>query len=119
MHLLGFSYYADGAHDDVDELEPGITGPGAQDLSCKVDLQCPAPMYSVDRVIAGTYSNDPNIAPPTTGKGDFGLDTVEFMFFHSPADWKSYGEFSVTLNYPETDGFDGDIFYFCHLHGLM
>ena len=42
MHPLGFAYFPDGAHDDKDELEPGIT----QTMSnCTEDLSCPAPLY--------------------------------------------------------------------------
>lgn len=47
MHPLGFAYFPDGAHEEVDELEPGIPPPGAADQSCADDNSCPAPMYFV------------------------------------------------------------------------
>ena len=47
MHPLGLAYFPDGAHVDVDELEPGIAPPGAVDQSCAEDNSCPAPMYFV------------------------------------------------------------------------
>jgi len=118
-HPLGLAYFADGAHAEVDELEPGIVAPGATDDSCAEDLSCPAPMYFKDGAYLGTYSNDANIQVPTTGEDDFGLDHYEPLFFHPPGQWTEYNDFSVTLNYPETSGFQGDIFYFCHIHQYM
>jgi hypothetical protein len=118
-HPLGLAYFADGAHAEVDELEPGIAAPGATDDSCAEDLSCPAPMYFKDGAYLGTYSNDANIQVPTTGEDDFGLDHYEPLFFHPPGQWTEYNDFSVTLNYPETSGFQGDIFYFCHIHQYM
>lgn len=118
-HPLGFAYYADGAHDDVDELEPGISGPYSSDDSCAEDLSCPAPMYFIDDEYLGTYSNIPEILAASEDEGNFGLDDFEPLFFHPLTDWTGYGEFSVALNYPEKHGFQGDFFYFCHIHQYM
>lgn len=118
-HPLGLAYYADGAHDDVDELEPGIAPPGSTDASCANEMSCPAPMYFKAGSYLGTYSNDATILAPTTGEDNFGLDDYEPLFFHPPLDWVGYGQFDVTLKFPETDGFVGDIFYFCHIHQFM
>ena len=51
---------ADGKHDSVDELEPGIA-PGKSD--CDANTTCPAPMYWVDGEYAGVYSNIPSLLP--------------------------------------------------------
>lgn len=128
-HPLGFAYYADGAHNDVDELEPGIAPPGVSAVSgsvsktlnttCAKDLSCPAPMYFQNGTYLGKYSNDRSIMNVTTGEDDFGLDHYEPLFFHPPPQWTEYGEFSVTLLFPEIAGFQGDIFYFCHIHQYM
>jgi uncharacterized protein (DUF305 family) len=76
-------------------------------------------MYFKDGAYLGDYSNDASILAPTTGAEDFGLDHYEPLFFHPPAQWTEYNAFSVTLNFPETPGFQGDIFYFCHIHQFM
>lgn len=88
-HLIGFAYEADGAHVPVDELEPGIPPPGTGS-SCDETLSCPAPMYFVDGMYQGTYSNNPNLMTNTTieGSDDFGLDAVEPLFFHPIGDWQ-------------------------------
>eukprot|EP00934_Nitzschia_sp_Nitz4_P000599 Nitzschia sp. Nitz4//scaffold233_size31335//18543//21200//NITZ4_007952-RA/size31335-augustus-gene-0.45-mRNA-1//-1//CDS//3329543382//599//frame0 len=112
-HLIGFAYEADGAHTGVDELEPGIA-PGSSD--CNSTLSCPAPMYILDGVYQGTYSNNDVIAP-INGTEDFGLDAVEPLFFHPIADWISYGTFRTALKFDIE--YDQDIFYFCHLHADM
>jgi hypothetical protein len=78
-HPLGFAYFPDGAHDGVDELEPGI-GLGT-DTSCVGRLSCPAPMYFLDGNYLGNYSNIAAVAPVTAGEGDFGLDAYEPLFF--------------------------------------
>ena len=57
MHPLGFAYFPDGAHDDVDELEPGIAPPGSVDQSCLEDNSCPAPMYFVGGEYVVSKSN--------------------------------------------------------------
>lgn len=106
---MGFAYEADGAHVPVDELEPGIAPGGS---SCNETLSCPAPMYIMNNVYQGTYSNNADIAP-INGTEDFGLDVVEPLFFHPLADWQSYGTFVAALNFDIE--FDQDIFYFCHV----
>jgi hypothetical protein len=79
FHPLGFAYFPDGAHNGVDELEPGI-GLGT-DTSCVNSLTCPAPMYFLNGVYLGSYSNIDEVAPISTGVADFGLDAYEPMFF--------------------------------------
>ena len=114
-HPMGFAYYPDGAHADKDELEPGVM-PG-NSSSCIATLSCPAPIYMLNGEPLGTYSNDANISAVTTGDDNFGLDEYEPRFFHPIAEWVSYGEFSIKLNFNED--YDKDIFYFCHVSCLF
>ena len=116
-HPLGFAYYPDGAHADVDELEPGIAPPGSAS-KCADDMTCPAPMYFQAGTYLGEYSNDANVAPVTTGADNFGLDDYEPKFFHPLGQWTEYGDFSITLKF-DIDDFSDDIFYFCHIHQFM
>ena len=113
-HPLGFAYYPDGAHADVDELEPGIS---AGSSGCDTDHTCPAPMYFVGGSYAGVYSNIPEVTPVTTGEEDFGLDAYEPVFFYPIADWASTGPYSIQLKFDD-ETFDKDIFYFCHVSSL-
>jgi len=117
FHPLGFAYYADGAHDDKDELEPGIAPPGTSG-ACVETLSCPAPMYFVNGTYLGTYSNEESILNVTTGEENFGLDDYEPRFFWPFAEWLEQGDddnrFSVSLTFTEED-FAQDIFYFCHV----
>jgi Domain of unknown function (DUF305) len=110
-HLIGFSYFPDGAHAGVDELEPGIP-PG--DSACADTLSCPAPMYFMDGEYQGVYSNNPDLIPiPANASDDFGLTSVEPLFFHPIGDWQGYGPIAVYLRFDES--YDQDIFYFCHV----
>lgn len=111
-HPLGFAYFADGAHDDVDELEPGIPPPGSSS-TCGDDMSCPAPMYFLNGEYLGTYSNIPEVLPVTTGEDNFGLDDYEPLFFYPFGQWLEQGWFSVSLRYDQA--YDKDIFYFCHV----
>jgi len=113
-HLIGFSYFADGAHAGVDELEPGIA-PGSG--NCGETNSCPAPMYWMNGKYEGQYSNTDHLVP-VIGAEDFGLDAVEPLFFHPLADWVSYGAFVTSLTFDD-ENFDEDIFYFCHVHSGM
>jgi len=113
-HLIGFAYFADGAHAGVDELEPGIA-PG--DSDCAATLSCPAPMYFKKGEYTGVYSNNPDLLAATSGEEDFGLDTVEPEFFHPLGEWEDYGPYETYLNFDAT--YDEDIFYFCHVHSEM
>jgi hypothetical protein len=110
-HPMGFAYFADGAHDDVDELEPGITQTTGN--SCAANMTCSAPMYFIGEDYQGTYSNlpDPGV---TTGDDNFGLDDYEPLFFHPFPDWLGYGDFNIKLRFDDAD-YDQDIFYFCHV----
>jgi len=115
-HPLGLAYYPDGAHDDVDELEPGIAPPGSSS-SCADESLCPAPMYKLDDDYLGVYSNNNDVIS-ITGDVDFGLDVYEPQFFAGALDWTVAGDYSVALKFDVND-FDDDIFYFCHIHQFM
>jgi len=115
-HPLGLAYYPDGAHDDVDELEPGIAPPGSTS-DCADSNMCPAPMYLRGGEYLGQYSNNAGIAP-LTGSEDFGLDFYEPEFFLDPVTWNSAGTYEVALKF-DVDDFTDDIFYFCHIHQFM
>lgn len=117
-HPLGLAYFADGAHDDVDELEPGIPPPGSSS-TCGADMSCPAPMYYIGDEYKGIYSNNPDLVSVTTGADDFGLDAIEPLFFHPLPEWIGYGDFSMFLKFDEDTDFTKDIFYFCHIHQYM
>jgi len=118
-HPVGFAYFADGAHDGVDELEPGIK-PRGSSSNCDETLSCPAPMYFLDDEYLGKYSNIimDGVPEPTEGEDDFGLDNYEPLFFHPIPDWSGMGTFNVKLRF-DVDDFEKDIFYFCHIHQFM
>jgi len=114
-HPLGFAYFADGAHDNVDELQPDICPSGSQ-TGCRATNTCPAPMYLLNDEYLGVYSNIPEISP-LTGDVDFGLDVYEPQFFASPPDWSAAGTYEVALKFDSK--YTKDIFYFCHIHQFM
>jgi len=117
-HPLGFAYYPDGAHEGVDELEPGIAPPGSSSTCTDDDaFLCPAPMYLKDGTYLGVYSNNAGIKAET-GDEDFGLDVYEPEFFATSVDWSEAGTYSVALLF-DVDEFTDDIFYFCHIHSKM
>ncbi|KAL7517942.1 hypothetical protein ACHAWX_002815 [Stephanocyclus meneghinianus] len=119
MHPLGFAYYPDGAHDDKEELEPGIVPPGSTS-TCDVDLKCPAPMYFLGDEYLGSYTNINAIEKSSEYDGEnFGLDEYEPRFFHPLPEWISYGNFSVYLKFDNDTDYEKDIFYFCHVHQYM
>jgi len=113
-HLLGFAYEADGAHTDVDELEPSIFR-GAN--GCGETMSCPAPMYFMKNEYVGSFSNIEYIKSVTTNDEDFGLDVVEPLFFHPIGSWQEYGPFDTYLKYDFP--LNQDFFYFCHIHSGM
>lgn len=119
FHPLGFAYYPDGAHDDADELEPGVS-PGGKDgeSGCASSLTCPAPMYFIGHNYLGSYSNIEDVAAVTVGEDDFGLDTYEKLFFHPVPEWASIPKFNVKLRFDDYT-YDKDLFYFCHIHQFM
>mmetsp|Transcript_41036 Transcript_41036/g.60229 ORF Transcript_41036/g.60229 Transcript_41036/m.60229 type:complete len:431 (+) Transcript_41036:83-1375(+) len=118
-HPLGLAYYVDGAHKEVDELEPTIMGDSNNiGSSCVDDSSCPAPMYFKNDEYLGTYSNDASIMAETTGEDNFGLDDYEPLFFYPLPAWREEGDFHVTLKYDEKN-YTKDIFYFCHIHHGM
>ncbi|KAG7371893.1 protein of unknown function DUF305 containing protein [Nitzschia inconspicua] len=113
-HLIGFSYFPDGAHVGVDELEPGIP----VNSPCADTLSCPAPMYFMDGEYQGEFSNIPDLVPiPVNASDNFGLGVVEPLFFHPIGDWQGYGTMVAYLNFDLE--YDQDLFYFCHLHAGM
>jgi len=112
-HPLGFAYFVDGAHNEVDELEPGITQTGD---ACAGTNTCQAPMYYKNGVFAGAAGYDNTLATPTGGE-DFGLDAYEPEFFHRKSDWTAT-TYSVKLTLTDTT-YATDIFYFCHIHAGM
>jgi hypothetical protein len=116
-HPMGFAYYADGAHDNKDELEPGISAPGSSS-SCADDMTCPAPMYFIDGEYLGTYSNIPKVADVTTGESYFGLNDYEPKFFWPFGQWLEAGDFSIKLKFDDED-YGRDIFYFCHVRAKI
>mmetsp|Transcript_20408 Transcript_20408/g.29517 ORF Transcript_20408/g.29517 Transcript_20408/m.29517 type:complete len:217 (+) Transcript_20408:98-748(+) len=114
-HPLGFAYFADGAHDDVDELEPVVQPPGTSN-GCAETASCPAPMYFLNDQYLGSFSNDPTVTAVTTGEEDFGLDAYEPLFFYPLGQWVELGKFTVSLRFTDED-YTEDIFYFCHVSG--
>lgn len=115
FHLIGFAYFPDGAHVGVDELEPGVP-PG--DSTCDSEMSCPAPMYFMDGEYQGVYSNIPDLVPiPDSPSDNFGLGSVEPLFFHPIGDWQGYGLMATYLNFDQS--YDQDIFYFCHVRTLL
>jgi hypothetical protein len=126
FHPLGFAYFADGAHDEKDELEPGIVPPGSSS-TCGEDNSCPAPMYFIDGEYQGKYSNLPvdeaaNQTVEISRQGeladdDFGLDSYEPKFFYPLGDWLEFGTFEILVRFDVAD-FEADFFYFCHVSYL-
>lgn len=99
-HPLGFAYFPDGAHKDVDELEPGISQTGS---ACVEDESCQTPLYYLNGEFLGN------------GSADFGLDNYEPDFFLPRQTWIEQGEYEVRLTLDEPL----DTFYFCHIHNEM
>ena len=100
-HPMGFAYFPDGAHDDKDELEPGITQTGSD---CTSNNTCPTPLY----FRGGAFLGDP------MDRANFGLDVYEPGFFLGITDWVGGGEYSVQLTFGD-EAYKKDIFYFCHV----
>jgi len=116
-HPLGFAYYPDGAHADVNELEPGIK-PMNSASTCDETMSCPAPMYMLEGKYLGVYSNNEMLVPLSTGEDDFGLDVYEPLFFNPLLDWHGMGEWKIALKLTIDDDIS-DMFYFCHIHQYM
>merc|ERR1712238_233466 len=90
------------------------------------DALCPAPMYYTGNKYLGEYSNNPMFG--FTASDDFGLDAYEPQFFLPLLTWKGTpseedpegpGYYKAALFIPEEEEFDGDFFYFCHIHQYM
>jgi hypothetical protein len=109
MHPLGLAYFPDGAHRDVDELEPSISQSAG---NCVADESCQSPQYHQGGVAFSTVD------------GGFGLDAYEPAFQQGRGDWIAsryetgaagyYVELTIT-----DDNYDKDLFYFCHVHHGM
>lgn len=112
-HAVGFAYYPDGAHADVDELEPSISQ--TEGDKCVDDHTCQAPMYYVNGEYVGTSYD--NTKTPIEGGDDFGLDVYEPQFFNPEGDWAE-NEYTATLILTDMV-YDKDLFYFCHIHNKM
>jgi hypothetical protein len=111
-HAIGFSYFPDGAHKGVDELEPTISQSGG---ACADDASCQAPMYFKDGAyVGGTYDG---ARVPAQGGEDFGLDVYEPEFFFESALWEE-AKYTVQLTLTDED-YEMDMFYFCHIHNWM
>lgn len=123
LHPLGFAYFPDGAHEGVDELEPGISYGTS---GCETDNTCQAPMYYLDTYFYGnedpeTGAAETTVYPAADNGGNFGLDSYEPAFQQSRGDWIGLNTgigFNVKLTITD-DSFDGDFFYFCHIHNKM
>lgn len=102
-HPMGFAYFPDGAHDDKDELEPGISQTSS---NCVSNNTCPTPRYHRN----GVYLGDDD--------ADFGLDVYEPEFFLGIVDWTAAGTYSIELTFDD-ETYTNDIFYFCHIHQYM
>jgi hypothetical protein len=111
FHPLGFAYFADGAHLDMNELEPTVSEGTS---SCAETATCPAPMYFMGNSYLGTYSNSQEVADITKGETDFGLDIYEPTFAHPLADWAGQQPFQVKVNFDDKT-YVQDLFYFCHV----
>ena len=116
FHPMGFAYFPDGAHADLEELEPGVP-PYVSSSLCAVNLTCPAPMYFRNNEPLGKFSNIPDILEVSTDEDDFGLDDYEPLFFRPLHEW-SASNYSIYLNF-DLEDFDRDLFYFCHIHQFM
>jgi len=126
MHPLGFAYLADGAHKEVDELEPGI--PATPTSGCAADNTCQAPMYYHGATFLGTVAEDgssePVVYPAPNNSGNFGLDHFEPAFQMARGDWLDSrfreGPEGYNIRLTLTDsGQNADVFYFCHVHEWM
>lgn len=111
QHPLGFAYFPDGAHADLNELEPAVSG--VDTAECVATSTCPAPMYMKNNVYLGSYSNNAEVLPVTTDETDFGLDAYEPEFFYPVEEW-SASMYSIKLKFDDTT-YTQDIFYFCHV----
>jgi len=131
MHPLGLAYYTDGAHNDVEELEPTIIPPGTTS-SCDTNNGCPAPMYYQGETFQG------NFVASGGGGDDFGLDAYEPFFKYPDFAWGGPDagpktipavspsgvavtaplNWNMRITQTATD-FDQDYFYFCHIHTGM
>ena len=102
-HPMAFAYAYDAEHegDDDAEMEPDEAPPGGDD-SCERDDSCPAPAYYEDGEMAGG--------------GDLGFGDYEDAFRRPKGAWRAsayHAELTLAGDY------DGDLFYYCYVHGGM
>jgi hypothetical protein len=100
-HPMGFAYFPDGAHDDKDELEPGVSQTSS---NCVSNNTCPTPRYFRGGEFLGNGVDS----------ADFGLDVYEPEFFRSVVEWSGKGPYTIQLNFDD-ETYTKDIFYFCHV----
>jgi len=91
----------------------GQIKPSGSNSDCEDDLTCPAPMYIKNGVYVGEYSNNVDVAEPSTDNDNFGLDDYEPEFFLDAVAWNQE-DYSIALKF-DVDDFTQDIFYFCHV----
>jgi len=107
---LGFSYYPDGSHFFLDELDPVNAPPGVEGM-CTEDATCPAPMYIVARMYTGLFSNIPELMDKSANETDYGLDVYEPLFTLPLLNWLEKNEYSVQLKIDPDSQPIQDIFY--------
>eukprot|EP00602_Paraphysomonas_sp_CaronLab_P006861 CAMPEP_0185021890 /NCGR_PEP_ID=MMETSP1103-20130426/4594_1 /TAXON_ID=36769 /ORGANISM="Paraphysomonas bandaiensis, Strain Caron Lab Isolate" /LENGTH=352 /DNA_ID=CAMNT_0027553673 /DNA_START=35 /DNA_END=1090 /DNA_ORIENTATION=- len=113
-HPIGFAYFPDGAHEGNAELEPDYSP--SPDNDCHVYKTCQSPMYYLNQEYLGqTYDNS---GLKIIGGLNFGLEEYEAAFTEHRGDWVSMGNFSAHLTLTD-NSYNGDIFYFCHIHNSM
>ena len=124
MHPLGFAYYPDGAHEDVDELELEVEPPSGGSAGCAATSTCDSPKYyggkDGESYLGGTA--DTVLTGATHGyfagvtDGGFGLDTYEPQFKFPLATWQK-NKYNVHVKVTDTG--TAEFFYFCHIHSYM
>jgi hypothetical protein len=104
-HPLGFAYSPVIAHNNGDELEPGMSL--GSDDSCVNTTSCPAPLYFRDGLYLGS----------TTDPLNFGLDVFKSEFARPIMEWSGVGPYTIQLTFDD-ESYTKDIFYFCHVRFL-
>jgi hypothetical protein len=106
---LEFGYFPDGSHANLDILTPG-TPPYGTDSNCASDFTCPSPMYIVNDVVVGKYSNIPELQDSSSGESNNGSGDYIPLFSRPIVEW-SATNFSVYLKFDNQD-FESDLFYY-------
>jgi len=98
-------------------MDPVIPPPGTASR-CNYDATCPAPMYMIDDVYVGEYSNNAVIAPVTYKRDNHGLDEYKNPFYLPFLDWRQ-STYTASLSLSISVRHMTDIFYFSHNHNHM